>query len=129
MTDQTLETIAKFCPNLESVSFRGCNKFTDEGVRKLAASCRYLEKVDFSLCNSLSDESLCALAKACALKTVILHSAGKEAAAVDADGKDKSIKQGITDKTLEQLAKSNKLTLESVDLSECRYDVCLGLYC
>jgi hypothetical protein len=67
LTDASVTTLAKHCPQLNHVSFNGWGQLTDASVVALAEHCPHLSHVDFALDNELTDAIVVALAEHCPL--------------------------------------------------------------
>eukprot|EP00747_Dinoflagellata_sp_TGD_P206330 gnl/TRDRNA2_/TRDRNA2_80056_c0_seq1.p1 gnl/TRDRNA2_/TRDRNA2_80056_c0~~gnl/TRDRNA2_/TRDRNA2_80056_c0_seq1.p1 ORF type:complete len:356 (+),score=28.92 gnl/TRDRNA2_/TRDRNA2_80056_c0_seq1:68-1135(+) len=65
LTDESLSTIAKSCPNLQTVNLAGCQALTDRGLRKLAAGCPHLQSLYLNLCVKVADKGIHAIAAGC----------------------------------------------------------------
>mmetsp|Transcript_54649 Transcript_54649/g.124901 ORF Transcript_54649/g.124901 Transcript_54649/m.124901 type:complete len:350 (-) Transcript_54649:58-1107(-) len=61
--DKVIWQIGKSCPNLLTLSLRGCPSITDFALEDLAA-CVLLERLDLSFCSHISDEGLLGLSNA-----------------------------------------------------------------
>lgn len=60
-----LVTLARGCPNLQSVYIRRCINVTDEAIVQLSKSCRLLRELNIGGCPLVTDESLSALGQNC----------------------------------------------------------------
>lgn len=53
MTNESLKTLAKHCPNLKRIDLHGCSNIDGTALFELSQSCQNLQDLDLSYCNGL----------------------------------------------------------------------------
>ena len=65
LDDQTIQTLARYCPNLTKVSMENCHQVTDEAILALARHCSKLRSVNLHNSARVTDTSLQTLVYRC----------------------------------------------------------------
>lgn len=68
ITDDSLQSVATRCRNLQRLNISWCTSISDQGVVRIAEMCRVLEEFNMVWCSNITDASVQALANAPALK-------------------------------------------------------------
>ncbi|KAI8813706.1 hypothetical protein BJ742DRAFT_672450 [Cladochytrium replicatum] len=65
VTDKSLQIIAQYAPNVESLLFASLWEITDAGVGPMSRNCPQIREIDFSNCRKLSDSAIISVLEGC----------------------------------------------------------------